>query len=418
MPILFCMHTGVQRKYVSRNIQTYGRSAQEQGKGFSSAELKKLGGQAMSRKGMYRRVLIMILIAGLALLFYYAKINIDSRLPKVSLSDYMDNYVKEGKNNGNLDIQVDIGKQKEVYACGFPIGVYLETDGVMVIGTGTIIGTDGLTYEPSISKIQSGDYIVAINDIDVSSKSQLIFLINKYGNKDVILTVRRNDKLIDIRISPIQVSEGEYKLGIWVRDDSQGIGTMTFITSDGEFGALGHGISDVDTGELLNAAGGTLYGASIWGIKKGESGVPGGLYGVISYEDKNILGEIKVNTSIGIYGNIDGKELIEKFNLKPVEVAGRYDIHVGKAYVRTCVSGEVKDYEIYIESIDTECESNKGIVIQVTDKELLKLTNGIVQGMSGSPILQDGKLIGAVTHVFVKDSTRGYGIFIENMLEH
>ncbi len=370
----------------------------------------------MSRKGMYRRVLIMVLIAGLALLFYYVKINIDNRMPDVSLTKYMENYVEKNKSSDTSDMAVDIGGQKEVYACGFPIGVYLETDGVMVIGTGTIVGTDGLTYEPSISKIQSGDYIVAINDIDVSSKSQLIFLINKYGDKDVVLTVRRNNKLIDIKVSPIQVSESEYKLGIWVRDDSQGIGTMTYITSDGTFGALGHGISDVDTGELLNAAGGTLYGASIWGIKKGESGVPGGLYGVISYEDKNILGEIKENTSIGIYGNIDAGELIEKFDLQPVEIAGKYDIHVGKAYVRTCVSGEVKDYEIYIESVDTECESNKGMVIQITDKELLKLTNGIVQGMSGSPILQDGKLVGAVTHVFVKDSTRGYGIFIENML--
>ncbi len=286
----------------------------------------------------------------------------------------------------------------------------------MVIGTGTIVGLDGVTYEPSLSKIKSGDYIVGINDIDVSSKNQLIFLINKYGNNDIVLTVRRNGELIDIKVSPIKVTDGEYKLGIWVRDDSQGIGTMTYITSDKQFGALGHGISDVDTGELLNAAGGTLYGANIWGIKKGEAGVPGGLYGVISYEDKNILGEIISNTSIGIYGNIETEELINKFALKPMEIQLKEDISVGKAYVRTSVSGEVKDYEIYIESIDLDCDNNKGMVIKITDKELLKLTNGIVQGMSGSPIIQNNKLVGAVTHVFVKDSTKGYGIFIEDMI--
>lgn len=373
----------------------------------------------MSRRSMYRRVLIMLLLVSIVFLFYYAKINIEKRLPD-GISEYMDNYVKDGSDNDgseNLNVAAKISNGMVVYPCGFPIGVYLETNGVMVIGTGTIAGMDGLTYEPSMSKIQAGDYIVAINDIDVSSKNQLIFLINKYGDDDIILTVRRNKELIDIKISPIKVSDNEYKLGIWVRDDSQGIGTMTYITSDNEFGALGHGISDVDTGELLNAAGGTLYGASIWGIKKGESGSPGGLYGVISYEDKNILGEIKQNTSIGIYGTIDAAEVKEKFSLEPMEVGTKEEIAVGKAYVRTCVSGKVEDYEIYIESVDLDCDSNKEMVIKITDRELLKLTNGIVQGMSGSPIIQNGKLIGAVTHVFVKDSTKGYGIFIETMLE-
>ena len=354
----------------------------------------------------------MLLVVSVVFLFYYAKINIGNRLP-----DGLLNYVKSTQdNNDNQNIPVDINNGVLVYPCGFPIGVYLETDGVMVIGTGTIVGLDGVTYEPSLSKIQSGDYIIGINDIDVSSKNQLIFLINKYGNKDIVLTVRRNGELIDIKLSPTKVTDSEYKLGIWVRDDSQGIGTMTYITSDKQFGALGHGISDVDTGELLNAAGGTLYGANIWGIKKGEAGTPGGLYGVISYEDKNILGEIITNTSIGIYGKIETDELISKFSLKPMEILLKEDITVGKAYVRTSVSGEVKEYEIYIESIDLDCDNNKGMVIKITDKELLKLTNGIVQGMSGSPIIQNGKLIGAVTHVFVKDSTKGYGIFIEDML--
>lgn len=359
----------------------------------------KMGENDMSRRRIYRRVLIMLLLVSVIFLFYYAKINIEKRIPD-GLSGYMEKYVNN-RTEENLNVTAKITKGEKIYPCGFPIGVYLETDGVMVIGTGTITGLDGLTYEPSISKIQSGDYIVAINDIDVSSKSQLIFLINKYGKEDIVLTVRRKAKLIDIKISPVKVENEEYKLGIWVRDDSQGIGTMTFVTDGDEFGALGHGISDVDTGELLNAAGGTLYGASIWGIKKGEAGNPGGLYGVISYENKNILGEIKENTGIGIYGKIESGEVIEKFGLEPVEIGKKEEIQVGKALIRTCVTGKVEDYEIYIESVDTECDSNKGMVIQVTDKELLKLTNGIVQGMSGSPIIQNGKLIGAVTHVCV-----------------
>ncbi len=364
---------------------------------------------------MYRNILIMILIVSVAYLIYYTKTNIIERLP----DDFV-NYVKniDWENNGTEDDWVmNVSDNMQVYACGFPIGVYLETDGVMVIGTGTIVGNDGLSYEPSISKIKAGDYIVKINDIDVSSKSQLIFLINKYGNKDIVLTVRRNNDKIEVKLTPIDVGNNEYKLGIWVRDDTQGIGTMTYITSNGDFGALGHGISDVDTGELLNAAGGTLYGASIWGIKKGESGSPGGLYGIISYDDKNILGEIKANTNIGIYGSIDTKTLVSKFNLDPIPIGGKQSVEIGKAYIRTTVSGEIKDYEIYIDSIDLdESKNSKGMIIRVTDEELLSMTNGIVQGMSGSPIIQNGKLIGAVTHVFVKDSTKGYGIFIENML--
>lgn len=359
----------------------------------------------------------MLIIVGIALSYYLSRILVEEE--SFPDEDTTQNITDDGDNK--IIYTKKVSKVGEaglmVYPCGFPIGVYLETDGVMVIGTGTVKSVDGLTYEPSLSKIYPGDYILAINDIDINSKSQLLFLINKYGNNDVILTIKRNNNTIDIKISPVQVSETEYKLGIWVRDDSQGIGTMTFITNSGLFGALGHGISDVDTGELLNAAGGTLYGADIWGIKKGESGNPGGLYGVINYEDKNILGEINSNTNIGIYGSIDPSELVNRFDLDPIKIATKDEIKTGKAYIRSCVSGEIKDYEIEIEKVNPDCKTNKGIVIHVTDEELLMLTGGIVQGMSGSPIIQDGKLIGAVTHVFVKDSTKGYGIFIETMLE-
>lgn len=210
-------------------------------------------------------------------------------------------------------------------------------------------------------------------------------------------------------------------MGMWVRDDTQGIGTMTYLTGDGNYAALGHGISDIDTGELLDSEGGILYQANVWGIKKGEAGSPGALYGMISYEDSKILGSISENTSIGIYGSVNEQEeiikMIEKYHLEPVEMAGHQEIETGKAYIRSFVSGEVCDYEVEIQKINENSSKNKGIVLKVTDERLLSLTNGIVQGMSGTPILQNGKLIGAVTHVFVNDSTMGYGIFADIMME-
>lgn len=309
-----------------------------------------------------------------------------------------------------------------VYPCGFPIGIYLETEGVLVIGVDTVTGTDGINYEPAHGIVREGDYIVAINDINVSAKSQLSFLIQKYGKEDVVLTLRRDGKCVDVKLKPVCVGENQYKLGIWVRDDSQGIGTMTFITNNGQFGALGHGISDTDTKELLDSENGLLYGAKIWGITKGRSGVAGSLCGSINYEEDNIIGSINANTDVGIYGQIEEKDtingLIRKYDLKPMEICNRRDVKTGRAYILACVSGDVKEYEIEITELNTFSDNNKGIVLKITDEELLSLTGGIVQGMSGSPIIQDGKLVGAVTHVFLRDSKMGYGIFIEDMLGH
>lgn len=314
-------------------------------------------------------------------------------------------------------IDVSVVEKQEVIPCGFPIGIYLQTDGVMIIGSGAVTGMDGLSHEPSLGIVKSGDYITSLNGEKVSSKSQLIYLINKYGGDDIVLGVRRNKEVSQVKIKPVQSSPTEYKLGIWVRDDTQGIGTLTYITEDGKFGALGHGISDIDTSELLDSSDGVLYEAKIWGIKKGEAGSPGGLLGVINYEDDHVLGEINKNTNQGIYGTANEK-LISSINQDAaMEIGYKQEIKLGKAYVRCMVNDEIKDYEIEIEKIDLSADNvNKGMVIQITDPELLNLTNGIVQGMSGSPIIQNNKLIGAVTHVFVQNSTKGYGIFIENML--
>lgn len=221
-----------------------------------------------------------------------------------------------------------------------------------------------------------------------------------------------------VEMTPVETADGDFKLGLWIRDDTQGIGTMTYISTNGEFGALGHGISDSDTGMLVQTSGGELYDTEIMGIEKGTFGKPGVMSGVIYYGNQSKLGAIEANTNEGIFGTVNEK-FRNRVKSEAIPIGYRQDVKKGKAYVRSNVSGELKDYEIEIQKVDySTARKSKDMIIKVTDPELLELTGGIVQGMSGSPIIQDGKLIGAVTHVFIQDSTRGYGIFIENMLEH
>lgn len=300
---------------------------------------------------------------------------------------------------------------------GMPIGIYLETDGVLVLGTERMKGVNGLNYEPAAHLIKEGDYIVGINGVTIENKKELVKAVENLNSEEIILEVRREEELIAVKIKPVQTGAKEYKLGIWVRDNVQGLGTLTYMTGTGDFGALGHGIHDADTDELLEISSGRLYKASIRDIQKGKKGEPGGMQGMIVYSAYNLLGEISKNCDAGIYGTVKKIDtLFEK--QKPVEVGVKEEIEEGPATIRCTVDGSVKEYDIEITRVDLRCrEVNKGLVLKITDPELLEITGGIVQGMSGSPILQNGKLVGAVTHVLVNDPTRGYGIFIENMLE-
>ena len=299
---------------------------------------------------------------------------------------------------------------------GMPVGIYMETDGVMVLSTESMKGVDGEEYEPAAGLVQSGDYIMAVNGEAVTGKAELLDAVEHLDSGNVVLTIQRGEETMDIRIRPVECGPDEYKLGIWVRDNVQGLGTITFVTGQSRFGALGHGIHDVDTNVLMSVDSGTLYKASIQDILKGEDGNPGTMEGIIVYNNYNILGSIDKNTEAGIYGTVD--RIDELFDEQiPIETASTDEIETGSATIRCFVDNELKEYEIQVTDIDrSESEINKGLVIQVTDPELLEKTGGIIQGMSGSPIIQNGKLIGAVTHVFVQDSTKGYGIFIENML--
>ena len=316
------------------------------------------------------------------------------------------------------DIQVDVVDTRYAIPCGSPIGIYLKSDGVMVIGTGRITGPDGMEVEPAFGILKTGDYIEAFNGKPMKTKEDLISAVNDSGGQDSVVTVRRDGEPIDVSVKPIASSDGKYKLGAWVRDDTQGIGTITYVDMNGNFGALGHGISDSDTGDLVETSQGALYSTEIMGIEKGTIGKPGLLSGVIYYGPQSHMGDISQNTNEGIFGTVN-QQFKKQLTGEPLEIACRQDVKPGVAYIRSNVSGELEDYEIEIQKVDYNAShKNKSMVIKVTDPRLLELTGGIVQGMSGSPIIQDGKLAGAVTHVFVQDASRGYGILIENMLEH
>lgn len=316
------------------------------------------------------------------------------------------------------EIQLDVVDTHYAVPCGVPVGIYLRSNGVLVIGTGRIRCQDGEETEPAYGILQSGDYIEAINGEPLRDKEALITSLNDNGGREALLRVRRDGEELEIRMNPVQAADGNYKLGAWVRDDTQGIGTMTYVDTNGNFGALGHGISDSDTGDVVEIDEGALYETEIMGIEKGSAGNPGVMAGVIYYGPGSRLGSIEVNTRVGIFGKVNEK-LQKSISGEALEIGYRQDVKKGQAWIRSSVSGEPRDYEIEIQRIDyNPIQENKSLVIRIVDEELLKLTGGIVQGMSGSPILQDGKLVGAVTHVFVQDSTRGYGIFVEDMLRH
>ena len=318
-------------------------------------------------------------------------------------------------------VQVNVCEEILVIPCGIPVGIYIETEGVMVVDIGDITLEDGTTRCPASDIIWPGDYIVKVGSEKVSTKEELVAAICESQQSSpgyVIIGLYRDGRYQEVRILPVKAQDGSYKIGTWVRDDCQGLGTLTYIDNKGGFGALGHGISDVDTGKIVYTSGGRLYCAKIWSIVKGKSGAPGEVVGSINYDPSYFLGVIEENTDIGIYGTCD-ENIYQYIDSYALPVAYKQEINMGTAYIRSFVDGSIRDYEINITGIDvSNSNHNKGISFAVTDRELLENTGGIIQGMSGSPIMQNDKVIGAVTHVLVNDPTRGYGIFIENMLEH
>lgn len=336
-------------------------------------------------------------------------------------SALLDEYTWELKLFGVLplkEVDVKVIDEENVYPIGTPIGIYVKTDGVLVAGLGNIHSADGREVCPCENVLQKGDYILSINGENVSLKGEVIQKVTESGGEDMIMTIRRNGQTSQVRVTPVLNQANEYQIGVWIRDSAQGIGTLTYIDEEKGFGALGHGINDVDTSDLMEISYGGVYETQIVGIKKGTSGEPGEISGVIRFMDEAREGVINLNTANGIYGVMDispAQAGVGKDRLYPVAL--KQDVQTGPAGVLFTINGKTDIYDVEIVEIDySQSEGNRGLVIEITDPALLSQTGGIIQGMSGSPIVQNGKFVGAVTHVFVNNPRKGYGIFADTML--
>ena len=301
---------------------------------------------------------------------------------------------------------------------GQTVGVTLDMKGVTVVDTTDIEDKNGEISSPAEKAgIKIGDVIETIDGKPVSSAEDLEKIITGKDGTELKLQIRRGDKEKECVVTPVlSGAEGVYRLGIWVKDAASGIGTVTYLNPETkEFGALGHGIAETPESQPISAKGGEIMDAKIVSIQKGGKGQPGELVGVFTEEDKK-LGTVLANTPAGLKG-IAEKEESFKTVMDAVPVASREEVETGDAEILSNVEeGKIEKFQVEIQKINKDTDNPKGMVIKVTDPNLLEKTGGIVQGMSGSPIVQNGKLVGAVTHVFVNDPTRGYGIFIENML--
>ena len=317
------------------------------------------------------------------------------------------------------NIEVSVLSRTTVIPVGNIAGVKLYTSGVLVVGMSEIEGEDNKTYKPyQDTGIEEGDTIVKINNNVISSTDDLIENVNMSNGEKLELEYIHDEKTKECSITPIKTATDEYKLGLWVRDSAAGVGTVTFYEpSTQKFGALGHGITDIDTGELLNIASGEFVTAKVLNIKKGEDGNPGKIQGTV--EEQETIGEIAKNTEFGIYGKIKDMSSLNIDMSKEMEVALRDEIELGKATILCSLDNQtIGEYEIEITKIYKDNNyNNKSMEIKVTDERLIEKTGGIIQGMSGSPIIQNGKFIGAVTHVLVNSSTEGYAIFGDLMIK-
>ena len=345
---------------------------------------------------------------------------VDFSKPVTVMANQVDRYKLQLKLFGVIplkDVDVEVIQDIRLKPAGIPIGIYVKTKGVLVVGIGEFEGENGQKYSPARYIFKTGDYILEINDQEINTKKELINIINHSDGQEMVFKVQRKDAVIEVKAKPEQNKNGEYKMGIWVRDNAQGVGTMTYIDENGSFGALGHGINDIDTSTLMSLSKGTLYHTEIIGITRGGVGAPGELTGFIEYDDENIMGDITANTTRGIFG-VCTEETALSATGDYLPLGLKQEIEIGPAEILCSLGEETKTYDVEIVEIHLENNNvNRGIVLEITDPELLAVTGGIVQGMSGSPILQNGKLVGAVTHVLVNDPTKGYGVFIENMLE-
>lgn len=311
-------------------------------------------------------------------------------------------------------IKVKILPTQEVYIGGNPIGMKIKSNGAVVVSDSVVDLENSNLNKNNFFK--NGDIILRINNQPVSSLNDMDTILNEVEDENVVVDYKRDNKDYSKEISLIKNSEGKYKLGVWVRDDFSGIGTLTFVKKDNfEFAALGHPITNGKNENVIDIVDGQIYNCSLVGINKGYRNNPGELKCV--FVQKNQEGNIIKNTKFGIYGFLnDSKNLIDT-NVT-ANIGGRLSVKPGSAKIISSISGIREEYDIEIIKANYQAKSDdKSIIFRVKDKRLLELTGGIVQGMSGSPIMQNGKIIGAVTHVFLSDPTKGYAVYSDWMLE-
>ena len=303
---------------------------------------------------------------------------------------------------------------KTLIPIGHTVGIKLFSEGVLVVGLSELETNKGTAAPAKDCGLKVGDFILEADGEEVESTEHFQSLMAAAGGEETCLTVKRNGKTMELEVSGVQCSDGAWRLGAWVRDSLAGIGTMTFYDPEsGVFATLGHGINDVDTGQLMTLDVGSIMGSTVKAVQKGVSGQPGELRG--DFDVSGDLGDLYANTACGVFGTMDSCPMAA--NSKAMEAARPDQVRKGSAEILANISGDqVERYQVEITKICSGSGDTQNFIIKVTDPKLLEATGGIVQGMSGSPVIQDGRLIGAVTHVMVDDPTSGYGIFIENML--
>ena len=355
-------------------------------------------------------------------------LNKDKSLGKLYSADFLNDYLETGEKSDKSGtvifklfgfipikkVKVEILPEEEVYVGGVPLGLSVTTQGAIVVSNTLVDPSSGKMFSNKILK--NGDIILKINDTEITNSSDIEQFLNKNfdENQEISIEVLRGNKHKTLKMNYIKNTES-CKLGAWVKDDLSGIGTLTFVKSNNQFAALGHPVTDSSGSNIVPINSGRVYECSLLEIEKGKVDKPGQLKCLFVQNQKN--GEIDKNTKFGIVGKYqDSSEMIDA-NLT-ASLGGRLSVRPGKATIVSSVSGIREEYEIEIIKANYQKDQDdKSMIFRVVDKRLLELTGGIVQGMSGSPILQNGKLIGAVTHVFLKDPTKGYGVYADWMLK-
>ncbi len=312
------------------------------------------------------------------------------------------------------EVTVTVGEARSVMVCGTPFGIKLYTEGVLVVGLQDVTTAAGNRNPAAEAGVCLGDTILSVDGEEVTSNRDISRLINASEGKRVTLRLRRDGVEFSASFIPVRpADESGYKAGIWVRDSTAGVGTMTFYDpATGVFAGLGHPVCDVDTGEAMPLSGGQVVPARVFGVTKSTAGTPGELKGAF---EPGLLGTLCRNESNGLYGTLTTLPS----PAVSLPVARRQQVKEGRAQILTTVDGsQPRYYDVEVERVQYGGgTAARNMVVRVTDPDLLEAAGGIVQGMSGSPIIQNGKLVGAVTHVLVDDPTKGYAIFAENMLE-